>query len=164
VSGVRFCFIGTGGLKPHLMERAKNEGLNDYISWIDPVPKRELARLLPQMDVGMQILKNVPAFYRGTSPNKFFDYLSCGIPVLNNYPGWLAEYINENRCGIVVPPDDPQAFADTVVNMMDMRDELKTMGRNARHLAETTFSRHLLGEKFVETLEETVEEFRGKRG
>jgi hypothetical protein len=29
-------------------------------------------------DVGMQILANVPAFYYGTSPNKFFDYISAG--------------------------------------------------------------------------------------
>jgi len=112
----------------------------------------------------MQILKNVPAFYRGTSPNKFFDYLSCGLPVLNNYPGWLAEYIQENNCGIVVPPDDPVAFADTVVRMMTMRDELKKMGHNARQLAEQTFSRNFLGEKFVETLEKTAEEFHKKRG
>jgi len=164
MTGVRFCFIGTGGLKPHLMERSKNEKLDSHISWVEPVPKRELAKILPQMDVGMQILKNIPAFYRGTSPNKFFDYLSCGLPVLNNYPGWLAEYIKENNCGMVVPPDDPIAFADTVARMMTMREELKKMGRNARQLAEQTFSRNFLGEKFVETLEKTVEEFHRKRG
>lgn len=164
MTGVCFCFIGTGGLKPHLMERSKNEGLDSHISWIDPAPKRELAKILPQMDVGMQILKNVPAFYRGTSPNKFFDYLSCGLPVLNNYPGWLADYIKENNCGMVVPPDDPVAFADTVVRMMSMREELKKMRHNARQLAEQTFSRNFLGEKFVETLEKTVNEFHKNQG
>jgi glycosyltransferase involved in cell wall biosynthesis len=163
LQGVRFCFIGTGGLKTHLMERSKNEGLDEYISWVEPVKKRELARILPQMDVGMQILKNIPAFYRGTSPNKFFDYLSCGIPVLNNYPGWLAEYIKENNCGTVVPPDDPKAFADTVIQMMGMRKKLKEMGRNARNLAETTFSRHILGDLFVKTMEDTVKCFQQKR-
>ena len=164
VQGVRFCFIGSGGLKPHLVKRAKSEGLDDYISWVEPVAKRELAKILPQMDVGMQILKNVPAFYRGTSPNKFFDYLSCGIPVLNNYPGWLADYVQENNCGMVVPPDNPVAFADTVMKMMGMRDELKEMGRNARQLAEQTFSRNILGEKFVRALEQAVDDFREERG
>ena len=164
ITGVRFCFAGTGGKKPYLMERAKHEGLNDYISWIEPVTKRELAKILPQMDVGMQILKNVPAFYRGTSPNKFFDYLASGIPVLNNYPGWLAEYIIENNCGVVVPPDGPVAFADTVIQMTAMRDELKAMGCHARKLAEKTFSRDMLGEAFVKTLENTIDAFRKKRG
>ena len=53
-------------------------------------------------NIGMQILANVPAFYFGTSPNKFFDYLASGLPVLNNYPGWLAEMINEYECGYAI--------------------------------------------------------------
>ena len=53
-----------------------------------------------------------PAFYYGTSPNKFFDYISSGLAVLNNYPGWLADMIQENKLGIVVPPKDANAFAE----------------------------------------------------
>ena len=46
-------------------------------------------------DIGLQILQDVPAFYNGTSPNKFFDYISAGLPVLNNYPGWIARLIQK---------------------------------------------------------------------
>ncbi len=53
----------------------------------------------------------------------------------------------------MVPPENPVAFADAVVKMMGMRGKLKTMGQNARKLAETEFSRDMLGKKFVETLE-----------
>lgn len=151
--GVRFCFIGDGGRKPQLVERSRREGLDELCCWVDPMPKAELARVLPRMDVGMQILMNVPAFYYGTSPNKFFDYISCGIPVLNNYPGWLADMIRANRCGVVVPPDDPRAFADAVVQLRDRRAELAEMGRAARALAEREFSRDRLGDQFVATLE-----------
>ena len=45
--------------------------------------------LKTEADLGLMILKNIPAFYYGTSPNKFFDYISLGLPVLNNYPGWI---------------------------------------------------------------------------
>jgi glycosyltransferase involved in cell wall biosynthesis len=127
--------------------------LDDYVAWVDPIPKKELARLLPQMDVGMMILKNVPAFYRGTSPNKFFDYLACGLPILNNYPGWVGEYIQQHNCGVVVEPDNPEAFADKVVELMNRREELSIMGKNARKLAETVFSRDILGKQFVEAIE-----------
>jgi glycosyltransferase involved in cell wall biosynthesis len=100
------------------------------------------------------ILANRPAFYYGTSPNKFFDYIASGLPVLNNYPGWLAGMIDSHRCGIVVPPDDPRAFADAVVWLRDHPEELPAMGRRARNLAETEFSRDVLGEQFVRTLEQ----------
>ena len=154
VTGVRFVFIGTGGLKPHLQSRAEAEDLDDYISWVDPIKKTELAQVLPQMDVGMMILKNVSAFYRGTSPNKFFDYLACGLPVLNNYPGWIAENIQQNDCGMVVEPDNPEAFADTVVDLTNRRDELPAMSKNSRKLAETVFNRDILGKQFVQVLED----------
>jgi len=153
VTGIRFCFIGGGGKKPHLVQRAKDEGLGDFVAWVDPIPKKELARILPQMDVGMMILDNIPAFYRGTSPNKFFDYLACGLPVLNNYPGWIGEYIQKYNCGVVVEPQNPQAFADTVVDLMHRREELPAMGQNARKLAETIFNRDILGRQFIEAFE-----------
>lgn len=153
VKGIRFVFIGKGGQKDRLMARCRLEGLDELTSWVDSVPKAELARLVPRMDVGMMVLKNLPAFYYGTSPNKFFDYLASGIPVLNNYPGWLADLIREHRCGLAVPPDDPPAFADAVLWLRDHRDEAQQMGRRGRQLAEERFSRDRLGRQFLETLE-----------
>ena len=152
--GIRFVFIGGGGQKPRLVERSHAEGLDSLVSWIDPMPKHELARFLPRMDAGLMILRNLPEFYYGTSPNKFFDYLASGLPVLNNYPGWLADMIRENDCGRAVPPDDPAAFADAVVWMRDHPAELREMGRRARQLAERDFAREKLADRFVKVLED----------
>jgi glycosyltransferase involved in cell wall biosynthesis len=151
--GVRFVFIGEGSQKDRLIKRAEQEGLAPWISWIPSMPKESLAQILPRMNVGMMILKNVPAFYYGTSPNKFFDYIASGLPVLNNYPGWLAQMIEEHDCGLAVPPDDPGAFASAVVWMRDHRPELRAMGMRARSLAETRFDRLTLGRQFVTLLE-----------
>ena len=153
VKGIRFVFLGKGGQKESLMRRSREEGLDELTSWVDSIPKRDLARILPRMDVGMMILKNLEDFYYGTSPNKFFDYIACGLPVLNNYPGWLAGMIEENRCGLVVPPDNPEAFADAVIWFSEHRDELPEMGRRSRQLAEREFSREKLSAAFVNVLE-----------
>jgi len=153
VAGIRFVFIGQGSQRERLIALANEQGLSDRISWVPSIPKEELAHVLPRFDVGMMILANIPSFYYGTSPNKFFDYIACGLPVLNNYPGWLAGMIEKHRCGIVVPPDDPKAFADAVLNLRDRRDELPKMGERSRQLAEAHFSRDRLGEAFVETLQ-----------
>ncbi len=150
---VRFVFIGQGNQKKRLMARSKQEKLDDYISWIDSMPKQELAKLLPQMDVGMMILSNFPSFYYGTSPNKFFDYLACGLPVLNNYPGWLADMIQGRDCGLAVNPDDPVAFVDAIVYLREDKQRLSQMGLNARKLAQDKFSRDHLGSLVVSVLE-----------
>ncbi len=90
-------FVGDGKLKEQLVERAKREGL-DNCTFLPPMPKADLADLMRSCDAGLMILANVPAFYFGTSPNKFFDYISAGLPVVTNYPGWLAGMINDRDC------------------------------------------------------------------
>ena len=149
---IKLLFIGDGKLKPALKERAVSENLDNCL-FLDPIPNDKVPDLLQQVDVGMMILANVPAFYYGTSPNKFFDYIAAALPVINNYPGWLARIITVNRCGMVVPPENPSAFADALEYMADNRDEAAEMGKNARMLAERMFDRGRLADAFVDWLE-----------
>lgn len=153
-SDIRLVLIGRGKLKPDLMKRAAAEELP--VAFLDTVPKDELTALLAGADIGLMILADVPEFYRGTSPNKFFDYIAAGLPVLNNYPGWLAELISENECGIAVPPRDASAFADALEALADDPGHRALMGRKARELAEREFDRDILGERFVAVVEGSV--------
>lgn len=152
---IKLVLIGDGKLKASLQNRAKTEQLNNVI-FHPPVNKSRLAGLMAATDVGMQILANVPAFYYGTSPNKFFDYLASGLPVLNNYPGWLAEIITEHNCGYAIPPDNAVSFADALCHAADHRPELAMMGNNARRLAIEQYDRKLLADRFVDCLEDAA--------
>src|SRR5690606_35299399 len=130
----------------------------DNVVFHEPVNKTRLAGLMKSTDLGMQILANVPAFYYGTSPNKFFDYIAAGLPVLNNYPGWLAGMIEREQCGYAVPAADPKAFADALERAAADRDGLKAMGLHSRRLAEREFDRDELSDQWVGWLEDA---FRG---
>lgn len=149
---IKLVMIGQGMTKQALMERAKREGLDNCL-FFSPVPKKELADIVGCSDVGMQILANATFFYYGTSPNKFFDFISAGLPVLNNYPGWIADMIHENICGVAVEPLKPEAFADGLVYLADHPEERMQMGRNARSLAQREFDRDKLATQFVDYLE-----------
>ena len=146
---IRIALVGQGREKASLQARARTEAL-DNVLFLDPVPKTRLTGLMAGADLGLQILRNVPAFYYGTSPNKFFDYISAGLPVLNNYPGWLSGLIAENDCGFAVPPDDPVEFADALIAASEDRQALRKKGANARRLAEAQFSRTLLARNWVD--------------
>lgn len=162
---IRIVLIGNGMRKSKLIERAEREGLRNVI-FLDPVSKTSLVGLFKRADVGLQVLANVPAFYYGTSPNKFFDYIAAGLPVLNNYPGWLAELIQEAGCGMAVPPVDPEAFADALVAFADDRAATRRMGERALALAHGRFAREALAEKWAEWVEGAADthgiEARGK--
>ena len=154
---IKFLFLGQGKLKQPLIDRAIDEGLDNVI-FHEPVDKQRLAGLMSSTDIGLQILANIPVFYYGTSPNKFFDYISAGVPVLNNYPGWLAELINENGCGFSVPPEDPIVFADVLEKAAGNRSNLKVKGSKARALAIEVFDRKTLASRWSEILETVYRE------
>ncbi|UIZ96490.1 glycosyltransferase family 4 protein [Acinetobacter johnsonii] len=144
---IKLVLVGDGMQKKALLERAAELQLDNVI-FHDPVNKAKLAGLMASADIGLQILANVPAFYYGTSPNKFFDYISAGLPVLNNYPGWLAELITKEQCGFAVLPENPQAFADALEQAANQREQLIEMGRNSQQVAKEQFNRSILSQKF----------------
>jgi glycosyltransferase involved in cell wall biosynthesis len=152
---IHLIFVGDGKLKPRLLERKKLECLDNCL-FFDRLPKDQLNEVMAQTDTGLMILANYPAFYFGTSPNKFFDYIASGLPVLNNYPGWLAELINENACGVTVPPQRADLFGDALEKLADNPSLRVKMGENARNLAEKSFARKLLAGRFVDFLETVV--------
>jgi len=153
---IHLIFVGDGKLKPKLVQRKKAEQLDNCL-FFDLLPKDQLSEVMNQTDVGLMILANISAFYYGTSPNKFFDYIASGLPVLNNYPGWLADMIEENLCGITVAPDDPEMFANALIQLADNPNERKSMGQNARKLAEMSFNRKMMADRFVDFLELNAE-------
>jgi lipopolysaccharide/colanic/teichoic acid biosynthesis glycosyltransferase len=146
-------FIGDGKERPALIERAHREKLDNCL-FVDPMPKKALAQFLcRRANVGLMILANVPAFYYGTSPNKFFDYLASSLPVLVNYPGWMAEMVTAQGMGVAVPPQDPVAFANALMRMADARVATAEMGPRGHNFAQREFSHAILAQRCVSVME-----------
>lgn len=145
---IKIALVGSGKLKPSLQKKAKELNLPNLI-FHEPVPKQSLVDLMASADIGLQVLADVPAFYYGTSPNKFFDYISAGLPVINNYPGWLASMIDEYDCGYTVPPGDIEAFANALEHAAGNKSELERKGKRALELAKAKFDRNDLANKWV---------------
>lgn len=152
VHDIKLVLVGDGNRKDSLVARAREEKL-DNCFFLPAMKKTEIARFTASLDCGLQILADLPEFYYGTSPNKFFDYLAAGIPVLCNYPGWLADMIATHQCGIAVPPRQPAAFADALLALRQDATWRAACGRNARRLAESKFDRQNLATNFVQLIE-----------
>ena len=152
---IKILLIGNGKLKLSLIERANREGLSN-VFFHDPINKKQLSSLMSSANIGLQTLANIEAFYYGTSPNKFFDYIASGLPVLINYPGWIAELINKNDVGYVVMPENAISFANALEEAADNPVDLKMKGLNSKQLAIESFDRKTQSEDWVNILEITL--------
>lgn len=143
---VSIILIGEGSEKARLVSRSKNLGLNN-LEFRDSVSRVELSTLVPNWDIGLQILADVSGFKNGTSPNKFFDYLSSGLPVITNYSGWVADFISRHKIGWVV--DTPREMAELLVRLANSPEELQGCGARSRQCGEAFFNRDNLVDRLV---------------
>ncbi|MBY8874830.1 glycosyltransferase family 4 protein [Micromonospora sp. PLK6-60] len=93
--------VGSGAEKPRLQAAA--QGIRN-IRFLDPIPKTEVPDLLHAADVGLHVLADVELFRVGVSPNKVFDYMAAGLPVVTNSPGVVGDLVIRAGAGNVVDP------------------------------------------------------------
>lgn len=99
----------------------------------------EVATLLAQASAGLVIFQDHPN-HVDAQPNKLFEYMSAGLPVIaSNFPLWR-EIVEGNRCGICVDPTSPTAIADAMTWMLDNPAEAAAMGREGRQAVETRYN------------------------
>ena len=78
-----------------------------------------MAGTLRTADAALMILAPVDLFTFGVSPNKLFDYLGAGLPVLTNVAGLVSKIVADADVGFTVAPGDPGALADGMERMAD---------------------------------------------
>jgi glycosyltransferase involved in cell wall biosynthesis len=144
-------FLGDGKDKPALQEEAAREGVNNVL-FLPPIPKLEMPTALAAAGTCIAILKPVE-MYKTTYPNKVFDYMASGKPVVLAIDGVIREVIENAGAGISVPPGDPEALAAAILRLADNPELAHRMGQQARDYVETHFDRAELASKFLDYMD-----------
>jgi glycosyltransferase involved in cell wall biosynthesis len=150
-----FVLLGDGKDKPDLQAQASNEGLSNII-FLPPIPKVEMPFALAAADACIAILKPVE-MYKTTYPNKVFDYMAAGKPVILAIDGVIREVIDNANAGITVRPGDPDGLCQAVICLADDPELTRRLGRQGRIYVENNFDRPFLAKRFLEIMLEMVE-------
>lgn len=149
-SDIHFLLIGDGKERKNLEELAKTLELRN-VTFLGARPKVEMAGLLAASDACVATLQNIPMF-RMTYPNKVFDYMAAGKPILLGIDGVIRKVVEECRGGIYFCPSDDDALAKAVRELCKDRSEGCRMGQRARELVLKNFDRRDHAESFRELL------------
>jgi glycosyltransferase involved in cell wall biosynthesis len=101
-----------------------------YLGWLN---RLAVETTLSQASVGLVLYHPIPNAV-AAQPNKLFEYMAAGLPVVvSNFPLWRTLVV-ENGCGLCVPPDDVDAIARAIEWILENPAEAEAMGRRGQAL------------------------------
>lgn len=129
---VRFLFVGEGTERERLRGDAAAWGLRN-VEFREAIPKERLHEVVAESDAFLLLLRDLPVLRRyGVSPNKLFDYLLAGRPVVFAVASFNNP-VEEAGAGITVPPESPVALAEGIRALWQAEpQERAAMGRRGR--------------------------------
>jgi glycosyltransferase involved in cell wall biosynthesis len=142
-------FVGHGSERERLVARAANA---PHVAFAGPVPKERVASVIELFDACYVGYRDNPLYRFGVSPNKLFDYMAAGRPVLfaaaaANQP------VEKADCGSTVAPEDPVALAEAIRSLAARSPaERARLGANARAYVERHHSYGRLADELAEIL------------
>ena len=136
---VRFLFVGDGERRKSFAEQAARLGIEKHFLFLgrrDDVP-----RILSCCDIGV-----LPSRAEGL-PNAVLEYLAAGLPTIASGVGGNVEIIQDEKTGLLVPPDDSAAWAAAIVRLLRDPGFTTELGRNGRAYVAAEFSFERMIEK-----------------
>jgi glycosyltransferase involved in cell wall biosynthesis len=150
---IEFLFVGGGSTEKQLIEECRKHKLLN-VKFLGRFPMKGTSEIVNLSDISIVSFKDLPILYTN-SPNKFFDSLSAGKPIIVNSAGWTKDMVEKHNCGFYVYPNQPQELVNKILFLKDHPEVVKEMGQKSRCLAETVYDKSILTKQFVEMVKDT---------
>ena len=134
----RLVFLGDPwpGYLHSLERRALAEGVAERVHFLPSVPVSEVVATASDADVGVSLLSGDCDNHRLALPNKVFEYVAAGVPVVASDLPELRLLVAAHGIGTTTDPDDPAALAAALRRVLAEREQLRpALARAARELS-----------------------------
>src|SRR5207247_1758574 len=111
VNNTVLAFVGSGDVLPKLRRMAADENLKEKIYFIDKLQPEKLRQLTHLANVGLTIDKDTNINYRFSLPNKLFDYIHAGVPVLASRLTEVEKIVSGYDIGMFIDEHSPKHIA-----------------------------------------------------
>ncbi len=132
------CVVFGSGLDSYVAELRvfiEDKGLADRVYFFDEVPFDEVTRYAMSADIGLVLHQNIGLNYYYVSPNKLFECMAAGLPVVgSNFPD-LKKYIEGYNLGVTCDPESPKEIAEAINYILSDESRYNEMRENALEAA-----------------------------
>jgi len=154
---IHFLIVGDGKERQNL-EALREELKLTNVTFTGVRPKSQMPEFLAASDACVAVLKDT---FRTTYPNKVFDYMAAGRPILLVIDGVIREVVEAARCGIFVPSGDDAALASAAKTLCEDPEKARASGRAGRSYVIAHFHRRKQAQHFVKLLERLTGDTKG---
>jgi glycosyltransferase involved in cell wall biosynthesis len=124
--------LGSGALRPVLEALASRLGLDDRVHLLDPVSSDDVVAYSMSATVGVSANGLTCLSYELSLPNKLFQYMAAGIPVVAaDYPQFR-EVVIDHGAGLLADTTDPDSLAQAIGEILEDPGRAAEMGRRGR--------------------------------
>jgi len=154
LNDVRLLIAGDGEIS-RILSLARKLGISSHIKYLGSInDKEELAMLIATSDAGIIPYDDNP-LWKNSIPAKFYEYCSCGLPVIATVhnDSHLQELIEKYKIGVTSPPLDEEKLADAIHWLYKNKSFREAAGKRARQLIEEKFDRNKIAEEYLNLIE-----------
>tara|TARA_B110000046_G_scaffold177828_1_gene205102 strand:- start:3366 stop:4565 length:1200 start_codon:yes stop_codon:yes gene_type:complete len=150
IDNIKIVLIGDGQLKPEIISIIKKEKLINLIHF-DLMPKERLVPFIQNANVSFVPLSPNPILDT-SSPNKFFESLAAGVPVIQTTKGWIMDYIEINNVGFNLDGNDSESLSELLITLKNNPKILDKMKQNSKKCAIRDFDQIELSDLYLSSL------------
>jgi len=157
--GVILIFIGPirEDYQKKLAKKIKKETVGHKVYFLPPVPSYELPNYTSSANIGIVLYHNTSWNNYYCAPNKLFEYLMQGLPVIaSNFPG-MKEIVEGEQIGLCVNPTDSIQIAKAINEILDDKHKYKMMRRNALKASKEKYNWEIESQKLLKVYESLLE-------
>lgn len=137
VNEAHLLIIGGGDVIDELKQQTIHLHLEKKITFLPSMPFEKLRRYTAMASIGLTLDKDTNINYRFSLPNKLFDYIHAGVPVLASPLVEVKKIINTWQVGETIESHEPRTIAKKILTMISDKEQLTIYRENCKKAAET---------------------------
>jgi glycosyltransferase involved in cell wall biosynthesis len=135
IQNVYLLLLGDGEAKNKFEEIARENEVSDRVIFAGTISQKDLINYTASADIGIALIENISVSYYHALPNKLFEYIMAGLPVLSSPLPQMKKIVEQYNAGIIAEPDNEDEVIDSIKKLIESDNVIREYKNNCNRAA-----------------------------